>query len=187
MTVCGHASFTPLRECSQTTGSLVASIDRDSATAFVTGTSAACLSLFKPVWVDAGLPEIGTPGARFDPSCLWWRHERLHRAALGDLGGSLAVVAAERERFEREHFELARDPGSPAERLARSDVAFARARALEARWESELVARARPLPGFAYRRYWQRVDARTGLASSSGQPEKFQSGRGRKVTERREF
>ncbi|MCC6664517.1 MAG: C69 family dipeptidase [Polyangiaceae bacterium] len=145
-TVCAHAGALPTRAHGQTVGSLVAELSATSRL-FVTATSAACLSLFKPVQLGRALPAIGSPAGRFDPTTLWWRHERLHRIALRDLAAALALIAPERDAFERDH--LAAEP----------DEAFAAAAALEARWETTLAARVSGrLP-----RYWQGLDRDSGL------------------------
>jgi dipeptidase len=80
--VCMHAGFGPIR-IDQTAGSLVVELENGQITAWATGTSLPCVSIFKPLWLDA-MPEIGRPGEKFDPDVLWWRHERLQRAIHED-------------------------------------------------------------------------------------------------------
>ncbi len=90
--VCMHYGGGPLR-VNQTTGSLVAQLRSDgSATYWLTGTSAPCLSLFKPFSFDGFSGEAASelqralgpePGAQYDGGAsLWWHGDRLHRAAL---------------------------------------------------------------------------------------------------------
>jgi secernin len=66
-------------------------------THWVTGTSAPCLSLFKPLFFDPEsrtVPDLGAlvgplPGLTFHRdlgASLWWRHELVHRALLRDYG-----------------------------------------------------------------------------------------------------
>jgi len=169
--VCGHASWTPTRSSSQTTGSLVCSVGADVATAWVTGTSAPCVSTFKPVWISSGLPEIGRPSSRYDPKCLWWRHERLHRRAMSDLSGALGGLSLEREAFEADLLRRTQEVASEPERSALTLAAFESADALEARWLERLPVRA--LPGLGYRRYWNRLDTRSGLPSAGDERPKF--------------
>ena len=86
--VCMHAAWGPVRG-SQSTGSLVSHLTPDLYTHWATASSAPCTSIFKPVWIDAGLPELGpTPTGEYNPDCLWWQHERLHRAVLAQLPGA---------------------------------------------------------------------------------------------------
>jgi secernin len=82
--VCMHASFGPIRR-SQSVGSMVSHLKDGVHTHWVTGTSAPCTGVFKPVWLDAGLPNTGhSPTSTYDKASLWWRHESLHRATLRD-------------------------------------------------------------------------------------------------------
>ncbi len=84
LTVCCHASWGPIR-FSGTTGSLIFHLAPDLQTHWVTGASAPCTGIFKPVYLEAGLPDLGPePTDAYDPSSLWWNHERLHRAVLED-------------------------------------------------------------------------------------------------------
>jgi len=163
MTVCGHASWPPTRSSSQTTGSLVSSSGHDGATSFVTATSAVCLSLFKPLWIDVPAPAIGTPGAKYDPSCCWWRHELVHRRALSDLAGALALIDAERDAFEARFVERAFDATDRDARAAVSAEAFRHAAVLEEQWLSRLGSQDPKLPGLFYRRFWRSVDRATAL------------------------
>ena len=89
----------------QTTGSLVSEIRSKNSVHWVTGTSAPCISIFKPMLVDVPLPEHG-PRAndRFSPQSLWWRHEQLHRKVLqGDLPKFIDEIRSERDALEA-HF-----------------------------------------------------------------------------------
>jgi secernin len=88
----------------QTVGSLVTQIRPDGPINWVTATSAACISIFKPVLMNSGVPDQGPPPTdRFDPSTLWWGHEVLHRSALaGDFPQLLRDIAPERDALEAE-------------------------------------------------------------------------------------
>ncbi|TLN23559.1 peptidase U34, partial [bacterium] len=83
--VCMHAGYSPVRN-SQTVGSLVAHLTAgQEPTYWVTATASPCTSVFKPVWISAGMPDTGPePNARMDPETLWWQHEQLHRSVLRD-------------------------------------------------------------------------------------------------------
>ncbi len=56
-------------------------LQKECQTHWATGTSAPCLGVFKPIWIEGGvLPDIGPlPKGTFNPQTLWWQHERLHR------------------------------------------------------------------------------------------------------------
>lgn len=107
-TVCVHKGFGPVR-ASQSVGSLVSRLGGDHDLHLVTGTSAPCLSLFKPVWLDAGLPDnIGpTPDGYFNPKSLWWQHEVLHREVIKDFYSRMDLIEAERNELENEWVEEA--------------------------------------------------------------------------------
>jgi secernin len=141
--ICMHAGFGPIR-VSQTTGSMVSHLDEKSPLHFVTATAAPCTSIFKPVWVDAPLPELGpSPRATFDAATLFWRHEVLHRSTLRDHDTLVDLFGPERDALEREFVtEAFAARAKPA--AARAEVAagcFLRADQAEAGW-LELVRRA---------------------------------------------
>ena len=100
--ICMHAGFGPIR-ISQTVGSMVSYLDADSPLHFMTGTAAPCTSIFKPVWVDASLPDLGpAPVDTYDPATLFWRHETLHRSTLRDHENLVNTFASERDALEHE-------------------------------------------------------------------------------------
>jgi dipeptidase len=173
-TICMHAAQGPRR--SQTTGSLVSEIGGPATVHWVTGSAAPCTSLFKPVLFETGLPPQGPrPGDRFDPATRWWRHERLHRAALDDFAARLAGFAPERDRLESsfgERIDQAMAASAdPASWRAAVDACWCEADAAEARWLSSWRARAaRPAAGAGFRRSWARLNHVAGLPRASLQP-----------------
>lgn len=89
--VCMHAAG-PIRR-SQTTGSMVSRLTAAASQHWFTGTSAPCLSLFRPAgFGDAPGPAV-TPLTREPYAPLWRAHERVHRRALSDAGLRAAVRA----------------------------------------------------------------------------------------------
>ncbi|MHA1269364.1 MAG: C69 family dipeptidase [Candidatus Helarchaeota archaeon] len=90
MQVCMHYSSKAL---SQTTNSMVAHL-ADINTYWFTGTSAPCISLFKPIFLnEIRLPETYKfPGERYEPGSLWWDHEKLHRLILMDYSNRAKIV-----------------------------------------------------------------------------------------------
>ncbi len=147
---CAHAGG--LVTSTQSTASWVADLRHPSDPLhWVTGTSAPCTSVFKPVSVTRPLavdPET-MPDNTFDPAYRWWRHERLHRLALRDHVASLARFAADRDRLEA---ALVADPPSGEE-------AFEAADAAEERWLADLRAADLPDRRPAWlRATWHRTD-----------------------------
>lgn len=160
--VCMHASFGPIR-ISQTTGSMISHLSPGGDTHWVTGTAAPCTSVFKPIWMDAGLPELGPqPTGNYDEATLWWRHENLHREMLRDYASRNAIVQDEREALEKMFLERSRELSMAAskERKAFSQEAFETAKQIEAKWLHNIiempVTNRRPfLDKFAWRKFDQ--------------------------------
>jgi secernin len=152
---CMHAGG--VLAASQSTASWVSELTPASARHWATATSAPCTGLFKPVDVEVPLDLGPTPTDRFDPTTVWWRHERLHRAVARDPGRLLPPIAAERDAVEARW--LAGDPDPSA--------AFGEADELTARWLSELGTAQIPdrRPPFV-RRYWRVRDSRAALPSA---------------------
>ena len=182
-TVCMHAVGRPFRG-GQSTASLVAHLRPDLPTYWMTGSSAPCTGLFKPFYV-ASLPEaIGEPTGEADSETMWWAHERLHRAVLGDYVTRLAVYESERDALEAAFvaeeealYRRYRDaaPKARASTLAEfSQLCLDRAFVATAQWEARV--RETPIehrPGFFYRRYWGKQNRAAGLhetVSSSAEP-----------------
>ncbi|HUT21442.1 MAG TPA: hypothetical protein VM366_20000, partial [Anaerolineae bacterium] len=182
-TVCMHAVGRPFRG-GQSTASLVAHLRPDLPTYWMTGTSAPCTGLFKPFYV-APLPEgIGEPTGKADSETMWWAHERLQRAVLGDYVTRLAVYESERDALEAafvaEEEALYRRyrgvaPDAHASTLAEfSQLCLDRASVATAQWEARI--RTTPIehrPAVFYRRYWGKQNRAAGLhetVSSSTEP-----------------
>lgn len=103
--VCMHAGFGPIRT-SQSAGSMVSVIGKDTVTHWLTGTAAPCLSLFKPVWIDAGIPaNVKAPGKSYDETAMFWRHEALHREVLKDYASRIKVIASELPLAQRKFID----------------------------------------------------------------------------------
>lgn len=137
-TICAHAGFGPIRSA-QSTGSMVVRLTPDGATIWVTGTSAPCTSVFKPVWIDSGIPDTGpVPGKWYDPKSLWWQHERLHRSILADYPSRIGLLSDERDELERRSLAEAATVDGRDDRRRFSERAFALAAELEAEWMAKV-------------------------------------------------
>ena len=126
----------------------------------MTGTSAPCLSVFKPVSaafdVLANEPVVG---ASPDGTSLWWQAERLHRLTLEDYARCSAATAPTRAALQREAW-AARGPEAMAAAWA------AHRAAIPVMWEAARRAR-RPLPR-PFRAYWRRQSRKDGLDVGAG-------------------
>ena len=148
-TVCAHAGFGPVR-VSQTTGSWVSELRAEGPdTHWVSGTSAPCLSLRKPLWFDAlavgGMPDVGKPPERtWTRGSLWWDHEELHRTVLMDYARLSSLVESDRASVQAEIDALAEraERGSVDDRVACSREAFDLAAQAEQRWLHDVRAAA---------------------------------------------
>lgn len=160
--VCAHAANPIARKASQTTASLAAHLKEGEKTYWVTGTSAPCTGIFKPVWLAGDIPlDIGpAPGRGFDPDSLWWRHEVLHREVLRDFRTRLDAYEPERDEIERKYV---RDAGEMKEasaemashRAALTKKAFGESDEAETRWLQKI--KTMPISrktGLIYRLFW---------------------------------
>jgi dipeptidase len=158
-TVCAHAGFGPIR-VAQSTGSMVSHVTHDDITVWVTGTSAPCTSVFKPVWFGSGLPPLTRPGQMFDPSTLWWRHELLHRTTLRNYPARTAAFTAQREALESRF--LAEAAAADDRRRFTADC-FAAAQASEHEW----LEQVRRIPDgrvpTLHARTWRAWDRQAGM------------------------
>ena len=162
--ICAHAANRLSRNASQTTGSLVAHLTSETQTCWATGTAAPCTSIFKPIWLDGNvLLETGSePAGRFDPACLWWHHEQLHRSMLLNWN-RLKQYRTERDRLED---LFVQDAGQISfdlrEEFTRN--AFIMAGDFTRQWIQNL--KDLPAAGktkWLYRQYWHRQNKRAGI------------------------
>ena len=156
--ICMHAGAGLRR--GQSVGSLVADLHPDRpGICWVTGTSAPCLSIFKPVLLHAGLPAHGPrPSGVADDASLWWRHEGLHRrAVLGDHAAVLRMIGTERDALEAgfaaRMAELGAAPAAEAARVV--DACWTEAAAAEARWLADLPVPRPDATSPAFRESWE--------------------------------
>ena len=159
--VCMHAGFGPVRT-DQSTSSMVVHLDSKIPTIFVTGTSAPCTSIFKPIWMDTSLPDFGPdPAGTYDSQSLFWSHERLHRAVLQDYETRMAAYKSDRDALEAEFIAGALNikNKSALERGKYSAECFARAAAAEAEWLMRVESiPARPKSAWLYTSAWKKFN-----------------------------
>lgn len=160
-TVCMHAGYGPVR-ASQTTGSWVSHLDGVRPVHFVTAAAAPCTALFKPLWMDTPLPDLGpVPSGTYEARSRFWRHELLHRAVLRDYPARIGAYVTERDALERTWVAKALGmSGAPfIERAAFVAEAFVAEQEAEARW-IEAVTSTRPSRQnrWHYRRAWNRFN-----------------------------
>lgn len=151
--VCMHAGFGPVRN-SQTTGSLVAHLSAgQEPTYWVTATAAPCTSVFKPVWISAGVPDTGPePGAKYHPDVLWWQHEVFHRTVLRDYARRLELIRQDREQLEELFLNAEGKP--KANRRVLSEQCFEQASYKEFEWLEKVKTSRAQSGSLLYRLAW---------------------------------
>ena len=106
--ICMHAAGYIRR--SQTCGSQVSRLSKDSNLHFFTGTSAPCLSIFKPVSFDMGCPfGVLNVDEKTTENSMWKKHEVIHRRIILDWEKSATLVNA-RDQVESEMLAVLEDP-----------------------------------------------------------------------------
>ena len=164
--VCEHVGFGPVR-IAQSVGSMVSHLTDRGHTHWVTGTSAPCTGIFKPVWFDAGLPDTGpAPTGTYNQASLWWRHESLHREVLRDYATRLPLYRGERDALEADFVRAAAglQGGSTAERAAFSARCFAQADEMIPRWrQSVRAARIKYRPPWHYTFAWRKFNRQANI------------------------
>lgn len=141
--VCSHAAWGPIRG-SQTTGSMVSTLrEGERPLHWVTGTAAPCTSIFKPIWLDAGIPDSNAkPNGSYDQAALFWRHEALHREILRDYSARIPLIRQDQKQIEQDFLREVEENRNAAleKRREISETAFCRADAQEAQWLSHVQA-----------------------------------------------
>lgn len=80
--VCMHAG--PITRPSQTASSYIGQLFEKVPIHWFTATSTPCISIYKPVFMESGLPDLKlTPEKLYDANSIWWTHERLSRRMIG--------------------------------------------------------------------------------------------------------
>lgn len=166
--VCMHAGGVDVN--AQTTGTMVSELWADGGIHWVTGTSAPCTSIFKPVFLDA-MPERRDlrPTDRCDVETLWWRHEQIHRAAItSDFARFLCAIAPQRDALEAEFVTRAAAVrgGTREDRMKVVAQCWAEADAMEQSWLAQIGkwATAKPSP---QREGWAQMNALAGMPSGA--------------------
>jgi dipeptidase len=167
--ICNHARDFITR--SQSTISMVSVLDDKIQTHWITGTSAPCTSIFKPIFLPGGLPTINTKTTEFyDKNNLWWTHEKLHRLVLQDYTNRLAAFNEEKEKledrflkethdllYEITHSARARDVVLDLSKFTRDK--YLEAREAELRWIEDI--KGMPIKrkaNYFYRKKWEKLN-----------------------------
>jgi secernin len=143
------------------TGAMVTDSSDEGVLVWMTATSATDLSILKPLYFDAQMPEMGPPpqGTYTDGS-LWWKHERLHRRAVADYRALKPEIRGDFDALEDEFFAE-----GPAMKKANFRVksefvheCWRRAEEATDRWIEKLESRKYLVEDAAYRAMWDRFN-----------------------------
>jgi len=157
--ICFHPGTTGKGE-SQTTGAMVVQYAPEGILGWATGTSATCISVFKPVFPGIELPDVGpAPTINFDERCLWWSHELLYRHLIFDFENRFQEIRQDceklEERFMRDAQTLIRS-GSETEKRNFMEDCFEDARQLTRQWIERVKDVPIVYPEDPYGEMWQR-------------------------------
>jgi secernin len=151
----------------QADGVMVTEVGPHGVLAWVTATSGTCVSIFKPVFLGVDLPDLGPyPGETFDPRCLWWTHELLHRRAMADFDALVPEIRQDFDLLEESFLARAETVkhGTPGEKAEFMKYCFREALMATEAWVAKLEKR-RDLrfSDPAYRSMWARLNAEAGM------------------------
>ena len=131
---------------SQTVGSWISILQPGQFTHWATGTSAPCLSLFRPISVARPRP-LPIPTGKPDSQSLWWRFERLHRRIMHHWPAA-QPMRAERDALEQ---RILATPEAEDEHWAAADAWLAR-------WQNHFDGLADRRPRWL-KKLWDTVEA----------------------------
>ncbi|MBD3214389.1 MAG: peptidase U34 [Candidatus Lokiarchaeota archaeon] len=171
---CMH--YTSFITPSQSVGSHVAHLKKDLQIHWVTGTSAPCTSIFKPIFLPKSGLTAHFPRAEgeYDEETLWWRHEKLHRLVLMDYQKRLNIYRDERNQMEAEFLKkmrkliekisspLSQDNIDQLTSLTNESLKNSMQKTLE--WIDSIKNLPRDSkPGYFYRRRWNKLNSHDNL------------------------
>jgi dipeptidase len=159
--VCMHSGWGPIRH-SQTAGSMVTRNKKEISTHWVTGTAAPCTSIFKPVWMDCDLPDMGqSPTGVSDNSSLFWRHEQVHRRILEDYPTRINIIKEDQQALEDSFFKAFPqiEQKGKREREDFSRECFRKSNELEMRW-TQSVRQEKQINrnNWLYSAFWKKMN-----------------------------
>ncbi len=164
-TICAHAGNSITRNASQTTGSMIVHLyTNKKPVVWVTATSAACISMFKPIWFGKEvIPDIGEELTEsFNKNSFWWKHEQLHREILKDYSKRITIVEKERNDYENKLINYIYVDNNKGFEV--SKIAFQDHKRLIEKWiEGVRKMKIKNNPNLIYRNYWKKLNKKAQL------------------------
>ncbi|HIH71810.1 MAG: Peptidase U34, dipeptidase [Thermococcales archaeon 44_46] len=154
--ICMH--YGGLTRPSQTASSQISELGRDVH--WFTGTSLPCLSIFKPISFEGGIPESEVPTNRYNPKNYWWRIEKFHRLFQTSYQKYIEEFSKERDELQREVIRQTRGLKENESLAELTKWAFEREKELVEKWEKLVVPGKFP---FLYGVRWRKVNQKAGL------------------------
>ena len=171
---CQH--HTGLTVPDQTVGTHIAHLKKNIQVHWITGSSAPCTSIFKPVFLPKpGMTkELKLGNEVYDPESLWWHHEKLHRLVLQDYQKRLEVYRDERDELEEKYHNQVNallsklSTKSSEQDLNKmesiTDNAFEESRRKTEEWITKIKMQPiKSKPSLFYRKRWQRLNKKDQL------------------------
>jgi len=167
--VCSHAGLPLSRHASQSTASMISESINGETTVWATGTSAPCLSIFKPIWLSSAreLPDLAqNTGADYHKNSFWWGHELFHREILKDYPVRSPKIRNSIAELEEKFLNKVRTSNED-ERSLITREAFEMSNALKDRALKDLrSALDFKKQQFVYRKYWASQNKKARLVLS---------------------
>jgi dipeptidase len=145
----------------QATGAMITEASEDGIIAWMTGTSATDLSIFKPLLFGAEIPDLGpAPLGTYTEGALWWRHEHLHRRAMADYAALKPEIRADFDALEEEFFAEAPPlkKATASQKSAFMAACWRRAEEMTEAWIKKLEQRNYFIQNERYREMWDRFN-----------------------------
>ena len=127
---------------------------------FIRGPSTPC-----PLWFNHNsLPDIGpAPEGMFNPECLWWSHEKLHRSVLLDYQARIQIFAEERDALEKSWIRDALIVSSNRS-WEMTQEAFRQADQKTLEWTEQVQSiPVKQTNKWTYGRYWKNENRKAGI------------------------
>lgn len=156
--LCMHAGFGPIR-LSQTTGSMVVVQDETGCTVWVTGSSAPCLSIFKPMSFNQSENYFGKqPQKSYDEESYWWQQERIHRRIIKDYQNLSREYQNERDELEKSFMD---EMTNTEDKLETIESSFGKAFDFQKKWNRQLDNMDKKnKTNFLYSSFWNKNNGR---------------------------
>lgn len=154
--ICMH--YGGLTRPSQTASSQISELGKDVH--WFTGTSLPCLSIFKPISFEGGIPESEMPTNLYNPKNYWWRIEKFHRLFQTNYQKYIGEFSKERDELQMEIIRRARELKENESLAKLTKWAFEREKELVEKWEKLVVPGKFP---FLYGMRLRKVNQKAGL------------------------